>query len=204
MRLSFKSQALLLLAFVSIGLMASACGTAPAVVYYTLDPLPQAVSSPPAETASAPERIGIGPVRLPTYLARDRIITRAGDHTLTINDFHRWAGPLDEEIQRVLVAAVGTALPGAEILSYPWNRRNAPASQVQLRVQRFDAQPGGQVRLRGSWALTCGTAPERDQQRSFDIAEAVNGTEMPDLVAAQNRALGTLSGDIVAALCVSP
>jgi uncharacterized lipoprotein YmbA len=178
-----------------------ACSSAPSIVYYTLDPLLQTVRSAPAEAAPAPGRIGIGPVRLPAYLERAQIVTRAGDHTLAINDFHRWAGPLDEEILRVLVASVRAALPGAEVLSYPWDRRREPAHRVRLTVQRFDGQAGGRVHLMGSWQLTCSTAPKQNQDRLFDIAEPIDGASMAALVAAQNRALGALAGEMAAALC---
>lgn len=190
--------------FIGILLGLSACRSAPPpVVYYTLDPLPlQAAPSPPVADG-APLRIGVGPVNLPTYLERAQIVTRSGDHTLAVNDFHRWAGPLDEEILRVLVVSVGEALPGAEVLPYPWGRRHAPACQLRVTVQRFDGQMGGRVHLRGIWRLTCHTDPEKNIGRAFDITEAVDAPTMTALVAAQNRALAALAGAMVAVLCDS-
>ena len=110
MRPSPARQPLLFLLLIGLSLGGFACSSAPAIVYYTLDPLPQTARPVLAETASVPKRIGIGPVQLPTYLERAQIVTRAGDHTLAVNDFHRWAGPLDEEIVRILAVAVGETL----------------------------------------------------------------------------------------------
>jgi uncharacterized lipoprotein YmbA len=195
-------QLLLFPALIGVILGICACRSGPPpIVYYTLDPLPltDAAIQPPKEAVSM--RIGVGPVRLPTYLERAQIVTRAGDHTLAINDFHRWAGPLDEEILRVLVTSMRAALPGTEVLSYPWGRPRAPTHQVRLTVHRFDGQTSGQVHLRGSWQLECRTASEKNQDRAFEITEPIEGSSMAALVAAQNRALGLLAGEIVTAFC---
>lgn len=196
---------ILLLALGGLILGLYACrSAAPPITYYTLDPLPLMESVIQAPSVPAPLRIGLGPVNLPTYLQRTQIVTRSGDHTLAINDFHRWAGPLDEEIMRVLVVAVGEALPGAEVLAYPWGRRHDPTHQIRLTVQRFDGQIGDQVHLRGLWHLTCLTDRSRDVGTTFDIVEPVNSTKIAALVAAQNRALAILTDEIVAALCALP
>jgi uncharacterized lipoprotein YmbA len=140
-------------------------------------------------------------VDLPTYLERTQIVTRSGDYTLAVNDFDRWAGPLDEEIQRVLAVSLAEALPDTEVLSYPWDRRQEPTHQVRLAIQRFDGQRGGSVHLRGVWHLTCHTDPERNLSKAFEITETVLAPTMRAVVAAQNRALAALAGQIVDALC---
>lgn len=192
---------ILFTAILGLALGLTACrSAAPPIVYYTLDPLPLA-HGPQAPAEATPLRIGVGPVGLPTYLERAQIVTRSGDHTLAVNDFHRWAGPLDEEILRVLVVSVGKALPGAEALPFPWGRHYEPTHQVRVTVQRFDGQMGGTVHLRGIWHLTCHTDPEKNVGRAFDIAEAAAAPTMEALVAAQNRALAQLAEEIVAVLC---
>jgi uncharacterized protein len=175
----------------------------PPIVYYTLDPLPLTQSSAPVPVERPTLRIGMGPVDLPTYLERAQIVTRSGDHTLAVNDFHRWAGPLDEEILRVLVVSLGEALPGAEVLSYPWGRWSNPTHQVRLTFQRFDGQKGGSVHLRGVWQMTCHADPEKNFNKTFEITEPVSAKTMQALVAAQNRALAALAGQIVDALCAA-
>jgi uncharacterized lipoprotein YmbA len=192
----------LILALMGVSLGLNAClGAAPSVSYYTLDPLLVAAPAVPPAGSQMPMRVGVGPVSLPTYLQRAQIVTRSGEHMLAINDFHRWAGPLDEEIMRVLVVSVAAALPQAEVQPYPWGRRYEPSHQVQLTVQRFDGEAGAAVHLRGIWHLACPSDLSRNRGQAFDISEAVNGVEMAALVAAQNRVLATLAGEIVAALC---
>lgn len=196
---------LLLLALMGLSLGLSACrSAAPPITYYTLDPLSLSDKVPRSAVDPTALRVGVGPVSLPTYLQRAQIITRSGNHTLAVNDFHRWAGPLDEEILRVLLVSVGKALPGAEVLPYPWGRSHAPTHQVRLTVQRFDGQIGGQVHLRGIWHLTCQTESDKSVSRSFDITEKISASGIAGLVDAQNHALGTLTGQIVAALCAAP
>jgi uncharacterized protein len=192
----------LILALMGMSLGLNACfGAAPSVSYYTLDPLLVAAPAVPPAGHQRPMRVGVGPVSLPTYLQRAQIVTRSGEHMLAVNDFHRWAGPLDEEIMRVLVVSVAAALPQAEVQPYPWGRRYAPTHQVQLTVQRFDGAAGAAVHLRGIWHLACPSDLSRNRGQAFDISEPVNGVEMAALVAAQNRALATLAEEIVAVLC---
>ncbi|MEJ2638427.1 MAG: PqiC family protein [Desulfosarcinaceae bacterium] len=197
---------LLFIAFTGIVFEIFGCRSSPPpIVYYTLDPLPLTDTSLPPPVRSTGLRIGLGPVDLPTYLDRTQIVTRSGDHTLAVNDFDRWAGPLDEEILRVLVVAVRAALPGAEVLSYPWELRQEPTYQVRLTLQRFDGQKGGNVYLRGIWYLTCHADPEKNLSKTFEITEAVAVPTMQAVVAAQNQVLAALAGQIIDALgAVSP
>ena len=205
MRRTNSCHALQILVLLGVGLGLCACRSAPpAITYYTLDPLSLETASVQASAGITPLTVGIGPVSLPTYLERTQIVTRSGDHTLAVNDFHRWAGPLDEEILRVLVVSVGKALPGAEVLPYPWGHRTDPTHQVRLALQRFDGQIGGQVHLRGTWHLICHSDPDKRVGRTFDISEAVTAPGMTGLVDAQNRALGKLAEQMVAVLCAVP
>jgi uncharacterized lipoprotein YmbA len=68
---------------------------------------------------------------------------------------------------------------------------------VRLSIQRFDGQKSGSVHLRGIWHLTCFANPENNMSRTFEITEAVLAPTMQAVVAAQNRALSALSGQIV-------
>jgi uncharacterized protein len=202
MRLNPFRRQLILAASIALVFGIFGCRSAPPpILYYTLDPLAlnDAPAPPPAEHPAL--RIGLGPVDLPTYLDRPQIVTRSGEYTLAINDFDRWAGPLDEEIQRMLAISLERALPGAEVLSYPWVRRRSLTHQVRLTIQRFDGQKGGSVYLRGIWQLTCHTDPENNLSKSFEITEAVSAKTMRAVVAAQNRALAALADQIVDALC---
>ncbi|MDJ0784692.1 MAG: PqiC family protein [Desulfosarcinaceae bacterium] len=201
--LTIRSRLFLVLLSLAVGFAACRSGPPP-IVYYTLDPLPLAQTPPPQPERAIPLRIGVGPVYLPTYLDRAQIVTRSGDHTLAVNDFHRWAGPLDEEIQRVLVVSITKALPGAEVLPYPWGRRRNPTHQLGLTVQRFDGQREGAVHLRGVWQLNCRSDPGQNRSQAFDISEPVPVATMQALVAAQNRALAVLAGQMIDALCALP
>ena len=195
-------QTILLVILAGLTLGIFACRSAPPpIVYYTLDPLPLSHTNGTAPAEKAVMQIGVGPVSLPTYLERSQIVTRSGDHTLAINDFNRWAGPLDEEILRVLLVSVGEALTGAEVLPYPLGRRYDPTHQVSVTVQRYDAQQGVSVHLRGSRHLTCHTDPGKNGGRDIELAEVVAAPTMQALVAAQNRALADQAGEMVAALC---
>jgi uncharacterized protein len=202
MRLNPIPRLLLLAALIGLVPGIYSCRNAPPpIVYYTLDPLPQSDTPVPPPVEQPALRIGVGPIDLPTYLDRPQIVTRSGEYTLAINDFDRWAGPLDEEIQRMLLNSLEEALPGAEVLAFPWDRMHEPTHQVRLTIQRFDGQEGDSVHLRGTWHLINRTNPEKNLTSAFEITEAVSAKTMRAVVAAQNRALAALAGQIVGALC---
>ena len=67
------------------------CGSSPPVHYYRLDVTPETYVRDPEGAVV----LGIGPLRIPDYLSRSQIVTRAGNSEMIIDDFNRWAEPSD-------------------------------------------------------------------------------------------------------------
>ena len=47
--------------------------------------------------------IAVRPVALPDLLERPQLVTRTGETTVSVSDYHRWAGALKKDFSRVLV-----------------------------------------------------------------------------------------------------
>lgn len=173
--------------------------------FYTLAP----VDVRQAATASgAAATLAVGPIEIPDYVDRHQIVTRAGTNELVVSEFDRWAGSLQEDITRSLVAALAERLSSRNVAVSTWRAaRLLPAAstyRVAVTISRFDGVLGRSVVLGGRWALVA----ERDGKasaltvREATVTEKVDGAGYDALVAAMDRALvrfGAEMGDAVTA-----
>ena len=134
---------------VSIAIVLGACGSSPPVRYYDLEAL---------ETGYAPDMVGsstvgVGPLRAPDYLSRPRMVTRAADATIVINDFDRWVERLDEAIHRVLATNLDAQLDDAVVVAFPYTHISDLDYRVVGRIDRFDADADGLAVLEIQWGV---------------------------------------------------
>jgi uncharacterized lipoprotein YmbA len=164
-------------------------------VYYTLTAIS---GGTPMEIGTPSDLIiGVGPVSLPAYLERLPIVTRDGPNRLKIDDGQRWAGPLSEEIVRVLKQNL-IALTGIQrVTVYPWYHDGVPDLCIRLNVLAFEGS-AGKVHLNVQWSMSdkvAGTIVD-DRQARIEVPVPADDTET--LVAAMSRALEALSRELAA------
>jgi uncharacterized lipoprotein YmbA len=176
------------------------CARTPPARYYLLD---YPGTTPGTLPAAAP-RVGLGPLRLPTYLDRPQIVTRVGASRLELSNQHRWAEPLQQSFTRALHAQLSQRRPTVEFVDYPWPAARAPTQQIRLEVLRFERAADGRFVLSARWdSATSDTAPEILAHTS-EITIAVTGgdDDYEALVAAASKAIGALADEIAAQLAV--
>jgi uncharacterized lipoprotein YmbA len=120
--------------------------------------------------------IGIGPLSIPEYLNRPQLVTRAGDNELQAAAFANWAEPLKQNILRVLAENM-TALTGNEaVYRYPWRVGFAPSHQLQVEVERFDADAYGEAVLSVRWEWTDQTGQPMMTRKRTVLRRRVQGS----------------------------
>jgi uncharacterized protein len=184
-------------AFVLMVFLLTACSTTPAVRYYTLNPFSEMqpdISHAVSDTTLA---IGVGPVEFPKFLDRPQIVTRKSQHRLSVSEFHRWAGSFSEDFLRVLAKNISMLLPADRVAVYPWTDQFSPTYGIQLIVEQFDGRFGGQVVLNVTWSVWNQKDTNQAIFKHTRIQEPVSAENYDALVAAQSRAIGTLSRAIV-------
>lgn len=134
---------------VGVAIIVGACGSSPPVRYYDLEAL---------ETGYTPDKVGsssvgVGPLRTPDYLSRPRMVTRASDATIVVNDFERWVEPLDESIHRVMATNLDALLDDAVVVAFPYTHVTYLDYRVVGRVDRFDADADGLAVLEIQWGV---------------------------------------------------
>ena len=126
-----------------------ACGSSAPVQYSSLE----ALETGYARDTDDYESIGIGPLRTPDYLARPRIVTRGNNAEIIIDDFNRWAEPVDDAVHRIVAANVDALLDGVVAVAFPYSHIRDLDYRIVGRVDRFDADQGGRVVLSVQWTI---------------------------------------------------
>jgi len=181
------SVALVFMAAVTAG-----CLSSPAR-FYTLG----AVGNPgsPALTAS----IMVGPVAVPATVDRPQMVVTTGPNQVSIDEYSRWASPVQDNIARVvaedLVIILGT--PRVTLASSPLGAE--VDYRVQIEVRTFESVPGKEAALDAVWTVRRMKDNKTETGRT-SLRESVQGEGFEALAAAHSRALGKMSEGIAAAV----
>jgi hypothetical protein len=189
-----------LLAYYLIAVMLSVlagCATTPPSRFYILSPVTADAATQPAGPATA---IGVGPVDLPKYLNRPQIAVRSGANELFYDETQRWAETLQDNVTAVLTENLSRLVPTDRVAVFPWGRTTTIDYQVEAQISRFDADANGNVVLSANWKLYREHNREVVAQKKSTFTEPVDGAGYTDIVAAQSRALASLSREIAGAI----
>ncbi|MFI5315740.1 MAG: membrane integrity-associated transporter subunit PqiC [Myxococcota bacterium] len=169
-----------------------ACAS-PMSSFYTLDSTATPDGGPPTQYA-----VVIGTVTIPASVSHPQFTLQLSANQVEINEYHRWAAPLDEAIGRV-VARDLAALLGTPNVASGSVGNFTPAYRVTIDVQRFQSTLGSSALVDALWTVSkTGGGPPRSG-RSIE-QEAVSGPAYDALAAAHSRALAKLSADIATAI----
>ena len=112
----------------------------------------------PASTATGQLSVGIGFIKMPSYLLRSSIAVRDGANEITYFEDALWAERLDQGFQRTIAANLSRLLPSDTIYLSDWGRDRVMA-RVFIDVQQFDVDVHGRGTLIVRWRIT---APDSD------------------------------------------
>jgi hypothetical protein len=123
----------------------------PEARFFVLQPVAEA---PAAPAGRAPVGlVGVERVRLPGHLERPQLVTWAASDELRVDEFLRWAEPLDDGLTRTLAEDLAVLLPDHQVVRRPWPGDTRTRCRVRVTVRNFGLQRDGMVKLEGRWAL---------------------------------------------------
>jgi uncharacterized lipoprotein YmbA len=143
--------------------------------------------------------IAVGPVSVPAVVDRPQIVVNVGPNQVRLEEFNRWAAPLQNNIARVvadnLVLMLGTprVILSEQLLSADADYRAA------IDVQSFQSAPGEAALLDAFWSVRRSKDGKAETGRTT-VRETVQEKGYDALAAAHSRALARLSRDIAAAV----
>jgi uncharacterized protein len=142
--------------------------------------------------------VTVGPVTMPASVDRPQFVVQASPNRLQLDEFNRWAAPLDDTIARATAGNLEVLLGTPRVVAGSI-ANFAPTYRVTIDVQQFESIPGQSVLLDAVWAVHRTSGGEPRTGRTV-AREAVSEKGYDALAAAHSRALATVSADIAAAL----
>src|SRR5262249_54442320 len=124
-----------------------------------------------------------------------QLVLRVGPNEVTFVELHRWAGPLRNEIPRIIADNLAGYLNVRQVSAYPQNASDSGDYRVMIDIQRFDSTLGESVTVDALWTIRRQSDGMVRTGRST-ARESSTGKEYDSLVAGHSRALGTVSRDI--------
>jgi len=197
MRIGFLKTLTLMVTLTTL-LLTGCGGSSQRVEFYTLNPLTDMQANANSPAADQKLSIGVGPVEIPEMLDRPQIVTRSGPNKLNVDEFHRWAGRLDENLAGVLAENISLLLATDQVAVYPWQTDFKPRYRVALKIRYFEGQWGKDVILEAIWSVSS----QQSQQTHIKRKSVINESLAPEpdyaaLVAAHSQAIAQLSREIV-------
>lgn len=188
-------------------MLSAACGPSATAHFYTLSSTATAQEGAAAGGAAASYAVAVGPVTVPGYADRPQFVVQVAENRVELEEFERWATPIDQGIARVVAADLATLLGTTQVATLPLPQGFAPAYQVSIDVQRFESRPGSGVLLEAVWVVRRSPAAPTPAAGGPQprIGRTTASQSAPDpgfdaLAAAHSRALASLSADIASAI----
>jgi uncharacterized protein len=154
----------------------------------------------PNETSSKVSVV-VGPVSIPTSVDFPQIAVSNGPNQVSLDEFNRWASPLQSNIAHVVVDNL-VAMLGTARVSLSQQSLNADIDyRVAIDVQTFESEPGDAATLSAIWSVRR-TKDGTTQTGRTAVREPSHEKGYNALAAAHSRALTRLSQDIADTILV--
>jgi uncharacterized lipoprotein YmbA len=181
------------LAFWVAAMMGSGCSSSPPSRFYTLG-----AAATPAASASGLS-VAVGPVSVPAVVDRPEIVVTSSPNQVKLDEFNRWASPLQDNISRVVAENLVPMLGTPRVTQFPQNASASAQYRVAIEVQRFESMPGEAASLDAVWTVRRAQDGKAETGRTT-VREPAAEKSYEALAAAHSRALARLSQDIADAV----
>jgi uncharacterized lipoprotein YmbA len=168
----------------------------PPVELYTLQPQAGPEQEQAGRKPANQISVGVGPLEIPKVLDRPQIVTRSGSNRISVAEFQRWGGALQDDFLRVLTQNLSMLLESDRVLAYPWEDYFDPTFRLYVTVYRFDGTPGDQVVLNVTWAVTGSRSRDILLMRNSVFSQPLPGEDFEELVSSQSLLIADLSREI--------
>lgn len=161
------------------------CASHPPPHYYTLKPVSV------AEHLTGNYSIGIQPVVMPSWLDQNKISWNDGDVNLVILEQDRWADPLSNTVNQIILRNFSRIYPDSFVSLGPWVRSATPDRVVTIRIMTLERASN---ELSTEIAITISDQKRKVFSNSFRIyrhplADSSSAAEFAE-------ALGTILGNV--------
>lgn len=181
---------------ISVALVSAAvvgCGATAPARFYNLDSTATSDGAPAIRGS-----VTVGPVSVPASVDQPEFVVQIAPNRVEVEEFDRWAAPLDDGIARAVAGDLVVLLGTPEVATTQLANFN-PDYQVSIDVQRFASVRGQAVIFEAVWAVRQTAGGDTRSGRTA-ARETVQGDGFEVLAAAHSRAIAKMSGDIATAI----
>ena len=155
---------------------------------------------PAAQRSAQGIALSVGPVVLPKYLDRPQIVTRPTANELTVAEFDRWGGRLEDNVTQAIGENLSRRLRTSRVALFPAEAAGRADLRVSITISRFECvSESGECVLDARWQIVPpagqgqGVAPIMG---ASGLTSRVAGTGYAAVAAAMSQLLGSLSAEI--------
>jgi uncharacterized lipoprotein YmbA len=167
--------------------------SSPSSNLYTLKPT--AVVA--ADQAACSCSVVVGPVSIPEIVNVPQIVVNVGPNQVRLDEFNRWASPLQNNIGRVVAENLVSLLGTPHVTLFQEAVNAAADYHVAVEVQSFESTPGESATLNAVWMVRR-TKDGKTQTGRTTVRDPLAQKGYSALVAAHGHELLLLSQDIAA------
>ena len=183
-------------ALCAAAILVAGCAT-PASHFYTLSRAEPTTASPAAMSSNI--SVVVGPISIPAIVDLPQIVVSTGPNTVSLNEFNRWASPLQSNISRVVAENLVTMLGTPRVAQFQQSLNLDADYRVAIEVQSFDSVLGEAAILNAVWTVRR-TKDGKAQTGRTNVREPTGAPGYDALAAAHSRALAKMSQEIADAV----
>ena len=192
----FVSPIASLCALCAATILVAGCAT-PASHFYTLSRAEPTTAASAAMSSNI--SVVVGPISIPAIVDLPQIVVTTGPNTVSLNEFNRWASPLQSNISRVVAENLATMLGTPRVAQFQQSLNLDADYRVAIEVQSFDSVLGEAAILNAVWTVRR-TKDGKTQTGRTNVREPTGAASYDALAAAHSRALAKMSQDIADAV----
>jgi uncharacterized lipoprotein YmbA len=183
--------------------LAVGCTSPPSHMYTLSRSTPNSPSSAQEPAASATGTsnlyVIVGPVSIPAMVDLPQMVIRTGPNQVSIEEFNRWAEPLQSNISRVVADELVILLATPRVGMFQQSQNADADYRVSIDVQTFESAPGDAATLSALWTVRR-TKDAKTRVGRTTVREPTPNQSYQAIAAAHSRAIGQLSQDIADAI----
>jgi uncharacterized lipoprotein YmbA len=177
----------------ALGMLIAGCVSSPESRFFTLN----ATMNHAVESSSL--SVVVGPVSVPAAVDRPQIVVSTGPNQVRMDDYNRWASPLQSGISRVIADNLVSLLGTPRVSVFPQALSGHADYQAAVDVQSFGSALGEAATLDAVWTVRR-IKDGKLQVGRTTVREPASERGYDALAAAHSRAVARLSQDIAVAV----
>jgi len=147
--------------------------------------------------------IGLGPIYLASHLDRPNLVRQSANGKFFIYDTYRWKESLDQAILLGVGYELKSHSPDRGVVIHPWYRSSSIDYQVILKIDEFEPNPEGNLKLSGSFEIIDKKKNQRIRENNFAFELKMPDQEFSNQVKLMRESLQVLASEINRNLALS-